>query len=251
MKKVILLLSASVALFSCNKDSYTISGTAKGIADGKSIILESQNEMQMTVAIDTVKVTNGKFEMEGKATEPAFHLLTVEGIEGKLPFILENGSIEIVINKDTLQKSKISGTYNNDEYMAFNKDMEVVQKKAIDFQKANTQKMNEAQAKKDTAVINSLMREFMTIQQEVNKASKDKYISYAETHPKSFISVLIAQGMLNDPAADVKKAEKIFESLDESLKNTKPGKAAKSRLTQIKAPTVGASATPAAPGSAK
>lgn len=251
MKKVILLLTASVALFSCNKDSYTISGTAKGIADGKSIILESQNEMQMTIAIDTVKVTDGKFEMEGKATEPAFHLLTIEGVDGKLPFILENGSINIEINKDTLIKSKITGTYNNDEYMSFNKEMDAIQKKAIDFQKANTQKMTDAQAKKDTAVINSLMKEFMAIQQDIAKVSKEKYISYAETHPKSFISVLIAQGMLNDPTADVKKAEKIFEGLDESLKNSKPGKAAKSRLTQMKSPTVGASATPAAPGTAK
>lgn len=110
--------------------------------------------------------------------------------------------------------------------------------------------MNDAQAKKDTAVINSLMKEFMTIQQEVSTASKTKYISYAETHPKSFISALIVQGMLNDPSTDVKKAEKLYESLEESLKNTKPGKAIKARLTEMKAPTVGATA-PAAPGSAK
>jgi len=250
MKKIILLLSASVVLFSCNKDSYTISGTAKGIENGKTIILESQDDKLGVIAIDTVKVENGKFEIEGKATEPAFHLITVEGIQGKLPFILENGSIEIVINKDTLQKSKISGTYNNDEYTAFNEEITKVQKKLVDFQTANTQKMNDAQAKKDTAVINSLMKEFMTIQQEVSTASKTKYISYAETHPKSFISALIVQGMLNDPSTDVKKAEKLYESLEESLKNTKPGKAIKARLTEMKAPTVGATA-PAAPGSAK
>nr|WP_315152128.1 DUF4369 domain-containing protein [uncultured Flavobacterium sp.] len=252
MKKVILLLSASVVLFSCNKDSYTISGTAKGIENGKTIILESQDEKLGVIAIDTVKVENGKFEIEGKATEPAFHLITVEGIQGKLPFILENGSIEIVINKDTLQKSKISGTYNNDEYATFNEEITKVQKKLVDFQTANTQKMNDAQAKKDTAVINSLMKEFMTIQQEVSTASKTKYTTYAESHPKSFISALIVQGMLNDPSTDVKKAEKLYESLEESLKNTKPGKAIKARLTEMKAPSVGATpAAPAAPGSAK
>ncbi|MEM0578478.1 DUF4369 domain-containing protein [Flavobacterium polysaccharolyticum] len=252
MKKVILLLSASVVLFSCNKTSYTISGTAKGIENGKTIILESQDEKLGVIAIDTVKVENGKFEIEGKATEPAFHLITVEGIQGKLPFILENGSIEIVINKDTLQKSKISGTYNNDEYATFNEEITKVQKKLVDFQTANTQKMNDAQAKKDTAVINSLMKEFMTIQQEVSTASKTKYVSYAETHPKSFISALIVQGMLNDPSTDVKKAEKLYESLEETLKNTKPGKAIKARLTEMKAPSVGATPTaPAAPGSAK
>ena len=85
-----------------------------------------------------------------------------------------------------------------------------------------------------------------------NFKSKAKYVSYAETHPKSFISALIVQGMLNDPSTDVKKAEKLYESLEESLKNTKPGKAIKARLTEMKAPTVGATpAAPAAPGSAK
>lgn len=245
MKKVILLLSASVVLFSCNKDSYTISGTAKGIENGKTIILESQDDKLGVIAIDTVKVENGTFKIEGKTTEPSFHLITIEGIQGKLPFILENGSIEIVVNKDTLQNSKISGTYNNDEFAAFNKEITKVQKKLIDFQTANTQKMNEAQAKKDTVVINSLMKEFMAIQQEVSTASKNQYVTYAETHPKAFISALIIQGMLNDPSSDIKKTEKLYESLEDALKNTKPGKAIKARLTEMKAPTVGA--TPTAP----
>ena len=245
MKKIILLLSASVVLFSCNKDSYTISGTVKGIDNGKTVILESQDEKLGIIAIDTVKVENGKFEIEGKTTEPAFHLITVEGVQGKLLFILENGSIEIIVNKDTIQKSKVSGTYNNEEYASFNEESMKIQKKVIDFQTANTQKMNDAQAKKDTAVINSLMKEFMVIQQEVSTASKAKYTTYTETHPKSFISALIIQGMLNDPTADVKKIEKMYDALEESLKNTKPGKAIKARLTELKAPSVGATPTPA------
>ncbi|MGL5112946.1 MAG: DUF4369 domain-containing protein [Flavobacterium sp.] len=251
MKKVILLLSASIALFSCNKDSYTISGTAKGIENGKTIILESQDDKLGVIAVDTVKVENGTFKMEGKTTEPSFHLITIEGIQGKLPFILENGSIEIVVNKDTLQNSKISGTYNNDEFASFNKEITQVQKKLIDFQTANTQKMNDAQAKKDTAVINGLMKEFMTIQQEVSTASKNKYVTYAETHPKSFISALIVQGMLNDPSSDVKKTEKLYDGLEDALKNTKPGKAIKARLTEMKAPTVGAKPAVTAPTETK
>ncbi len=44
MKKLILLLSAAVVLISCNKvgkDEYLITGTAKGIENGKTIILET------------------------------------------------------------------------------------------------------------------------------------------------------------------------------------------------------------------
>lgn len=244
MKKIILLLSAAVVLVSCSKvgkDEYIISGTATGVENGKTIILESQNEMGM-VAVDTVKVENGKFEIKGKITEPAFHALQLESATSKIPFILESGEISIVIDKDSIQKSKISGTYNNDEYVKFNEEIKVVQKKLMDFQTKNMQAMTTAQQTKDTAVISSLMKQFSEIQQEVGIASKAKYVSYAETHPKSFISALIIQGMINDPSVDVKKTEAIFNSFDESLKNTKPGKEVKAKLAQMKAPTAGATA---------
>ena len=51
--------------------------------------------------------------------------------------------------------------------------------------------MNTAQQTKDTVVINRLMREFGEIQKNVGETTKTKYTTYAETHPKSFISALI------------------------------------------------------------
>ena len=248
MKKIFFLLSASLLLMSCNKDKYTISGTIEGLENGKTIILETQDESGMGLkSIDTVKVENGKFVFEGKALEPAFHTLQIEGVQGKVPFILENGDIEIKVDKDSIQKTKVSGTYNNDEYVKFNEEIKVIQKKLMDFQTKNMQAMNNAQQTKDTAVINGLMQEFSKIQEEVGNASKAKYIEYAETHPKSLISALIIQGMLNDPSADTKKAEAIYNGFEESLKNTKPGKAIKTKLAEMKNPAAAAPA-PAAPG---
>ena len=243
MKKLILFLTAAVVFTSCNKDKYTISGTAKGIENGKTIIVETQDANGMgMIAVDTVKVENEKFEIEGKATEPIFHTLQVEGVQGKVPFILENGDISVVIDKDSIQKSKVSGTYNNDEYVKFNEEIKVVQKKLMDFQTNNMQAMNTAQQNKDTVVINNLMQQFSKLQEEVAVSSKAKYIKYAETHPKSLISALILQGMANDPSADIKKTESIYNSFDESLKNTKPGKEIKTKLDQMKSPTTGAAA---------
>jgi hypothetical protein len=246
MKKIILFLSAAVLLTSCSKDKYTISGTATGFENGKTVIMETQDEKGMgLIAVDTVKIENGKFEIKGKVTEPSFHTLQIEGTQGKIPFILENGDITVVVNKDTIQKSKISGTYNNDEYVKFNEEITKVQKPLMDFQTVNMQKMQTAQQTKDTAVINGLMKEYSKIQAEVGTTSKAKYLDYANTHPKSFISVLIIQGMSNDPSADAKKAESMYNALDESLKNSKPGKAVKAKFTAVKSPSVGA--TPAAP----
>ena len=252
MKKIILLLSAAVVLISCSKvgkDEYIISGTATGIENGKTIILETQDANGMgLIAKDTVKVENGKFEMKGTITEPAFYTIQLEGAQAKIPFILENAEVTIVINKDSIPKSKVSGTYNNDEYIAFNEEITKVQKKLMDFQNKNMKAMEAAQQTKDTTVINKLMQEFSKIQEEVSVASKSKYVTYAETHPKAFISALIIQGMLNDPTADVAKSEKLYNSLEESLKKTKPGIAIKAKLAELKMPAVGAA--PVAPASA-
>jgi hypothetical protein len=253
LKKIILLLSAAVVLISCNtvgKDEFLITGTATGIENGKTIILETQDPTTGAItALDTVKVENGKFEIKGKITEPSFHTIQLESVAGKepytkIPFILENGEITIAIDKDSIQKSKVSGTYSNDEYVKFNEEIKVVQKKLMDFQNQNMQAMNAAQQTKDTAAINNLMKGYSDIQAEVGAATKAKYTSYAESHPKSYISVLIVQGMVNDPSADVKKTETIFNSLEESLKNTKAGKSVKTKLTEINSPAVGATSAP-------
>ena len=248
MKKILFLLTASVAIISCSKvkdGEYLITGTATGIENGKTIILQGQDPTtKMPLALDTVKVENGKFEIKGKVTEPAFHTLILQGANGPIPFILETGEIKIAIDKDSIHKSKISGTYNNDEYVKFNEDLTKTQKALVDFQKNNTQKMQAAQQAQDTATINGLMKQYMKIQTEVQADSKKKYLAYAEGHPKSYISALIIQGMLGDPSTDIKKAEALYNSLDESLKNTAPGKEIKTKLGQAKMPAVGATAPP-------
>lgn len=250
MKNIFLLLTASVVLFSCSKvgkDEYIISGTAKGIENGKTIVLETKDPNGMgLIAIDTVKVENEKFEIKGKVTEPSFHSIQLQDANGKIPLILESGEISIVINKDTIQNSKVSGTYNNEEYNKFNEEIKAIQKKAFDFQTKNMDAMTQARQTNDTATIKSLMTEYQKIQEEVGDASKTKYITYAETHPKAFISVLIVQGMLSDPTTDIKKTEAIYNSFDDELKNTKPGKDVKTRIAQLKTPSVDATATPAA-----
>lgn len=247
MKKIILLLSAALVVVACSKagkGEYMISGTAKGIENGKTVILETQDETGMLVAKDTVKVENGKFEMKGKITETAFYSIKLEGAQAPIAFILEEGEeVTIEVNKDSIQKSKVSGTYNNDEYVKFTEELAKIQKKLVDFQTKNTPAMQAAQQTKDTVAITKLMQEFGKIQQEVGEASKAKYLTYAETHPKSFISVLILQGMLNDPSTDVKKAEAMFNELEEKIQNTKPGKAVKEALAKMKsvpaAPSMG------------
>ena len=234
-----MLLTVITVLISCNKagdNEYIISGTVKGIADGKTVILEKQDNMGQVVPLDTVKVKDGKFTMTGSAKEPEIMLLQVETTQGKVPFVLENGDIKIIIDKDSLQKAKFSGTYNNDVFTKFNDDLtkfqKEFQKKLTSFQNANMAKMNAAQEAKDTITINKLMKEYQGIQKE----GMEFYVKFAEGNPKALLSALIVDSMLNDPAVDLVRVKKIFAGFSPELKKYKPGKSIQSKLDKIAKP---------------
>lgn len=237
MKKLLLLASITTILISCNKkfeNEYVITGTVNGVENGKMVFLEKQNETGL-VAVDTVKVENGKFKFVGKVSEPEFHLIQVEAVNGKVPIILENGEINVIVYKDSTLASKISGTYNNDQLVEFNTTGKKIQKKMMDFQTQNEANMQAAQENNDTVVINNLRKKFEVFQKELQTQAE----TYMATHPKSYISVLLIQDAMYQPAFNIKEIEKNFNNLSSDLKNTKPGKEIQEALKALTTVEVG------------
>ena len=235
MKKILLVITAITVLISCNKageNEYIVTGTIKGIADGKTAILEVQDETGALKPVDTVKIEKEKFIFKGSAKEPDMYLLSVETVEGKIPFILENGDIEMTINKDSIAITKVTGTYNNEELNSYKAKGMEIQKKMMKFQKDNTAKMNQAQQTKDTVVMNSLRKEYSKFQEEFITQSD----AYVASHPKAFISALIIEGMFNQMAPDIAKITKFYNGLDKEVKDTKHGKKIKKQLDELTKP---------------
>ena len=236
MKKTLLLLAVVLVLVSCKKladGEYEITGNVKGMKTG-TVYLEKQSPMGMgTQPVDTVKIIDGKFVIKGKTKETEISFIQIEKLQGKIPFILEGGEIEITVDKDSLFKSKSVGTYSNDEFTKFNDESNKIQKrlqkKVTEFQNKNMAIINEAQKNNDTLTMSKLRDEYEFIQKDIT----DYTFTYPKTHPKSFISVLIIQMMVNNPKY-AKEIEPLYNSLDESLKKTKPGKSIKSGIDASK-----------------
>jgi hypothetical protein len=85
--------------------------------------------------------------------------------------------------------------------MKFNEEIKVIQKKLMSFQKTNT--MTAAQQTNDTVVINKLMMEYNTIQQEVVLPLKQNILLMLKVIKIFYYCV--GQGLLMDPTTDVKK----------------------------------------------
>jgi len=223
MKKIVFLLVLSLAIFSCSKvrkGEFLISGNAKGIADGKMVVLKKQNEFGVVVNIDSAKVKDGKFEIKGKVKEPSLLALFVSGLQQPIPFILETGEIEVKVDKDSIWKSEIGGTSNNEDFQKFNVKLNTFQKKLVDFQNKNIQKLMDAQKKNDNATVEKLKKEYTVIQKDM-----DDYMAvYPEQNSESYISLLLIQNMFNSPKFDLAKVTKTYSNLDAELKATKIGK---------------------------
>jgi thiol-disulfide isomerase/thioredoxin len=235
MKKIVSFGLLAILLASCKNDGeYNIVGSVDGLKTGK-VILEREPEAGLGyIPVDTVDLVDGKFEVKGKIVGPELYFVQVETLNGKVPFILEEGQIEIKVDKDSLFNSKASGTYNNDEFYRFQSEYKKLQmksqKQAMEFQKTNMAKMNEAQQKNDTVVMNSLRNEYKLLKKDM----ADYLVMYPEKHPKSFMSMLIIRSMVGNPEFDEKQTQKFYDNLDSELKKSKLGKKIVEKMKEVK-----------------
>jgi thiol-disulfide isomerase/thioredoxin len=234
MKKLILSLLAVATIVSCNSvgnNEFEISGDANGLTNGRNVYLKMQDTVTNNlVSVDTVKIEKGKFKFKGKVLEPSLHFIVIDSTENQIPFILEEGKITIAVNKDTIYKSIVGGTYSNDQLVAYAKETEKVQDKLQQFQESNREKIQQAQMTADTVTMNALMKEYKTYQDQF----KDISLKHVEKYPKSFISLFFIKQFLGDPSFDVARATKMYENLDPVLKSTKEGKSIKKSLDSLK-----------------
>lgn len=233
MRKLILSLLAVTALVSCNKvgsNEYVIEGNGNGLRDGLNVYLQQQDSTGTMIQMDTVQIEKGKFKFEGKLVEPALSFIEIDSSNAKIPFILEEGKITVEVNKDTIYKSIVGGTYSNDELVKYAKLTEKIQDKVKKFQEANMTKIQTAQMTGDTVTMNALTKEYQVFQNEF----KDVSLKHVEEHPKSYISLLFIKQFLNDPSFDLARATKLYENLDPVLKNTREGKNIKKTLDGVK-----------------
>ncbi|UOK41465.1 MULTISPECIES: TlpA disulfide reductase family protein [Flavobacterium] len=241
MTKKLLLLAGLSILASCSKvgdNEFLITGKAEGIDNGKMAILQIQNEAG-PISKDTVKIENGKFEFKGEFKDgPEIGFIVIDDLNNMVPFILENGEINITVDKDTIQKSKIGGTPNNDKFQEYNDGSSVIFKKMIAFRKANQQKFMDAQKAKDTAVMNSLSKQNMGFQNDMDKFSE----TFVEKNPTAFLSVLLLENFIGRQTLESDKIVKLYNSLSTDIKKTKSGKRVDEHVNRQKAVNTGTAA---------
>lgn len=223
MKKIALLLSV-LAFASCKNladNEYEITGNVDASWEGRNVILERPGGMTGITPVDTVKVEGGRFIFKDTVSSPDYYLISVAGVENqKIDFVLEPGEIEITVDKDTLEKSKVGGTYNNDKLAEFKDLSKGINDKFQSFGKKNKDAYMAAMQTGDTVTANKIMAEQKVLVTEADK----KFVAFMKANPKAFYNLYILQNVAQMGITKIEDAKKLYENFDASVKNTKRGK---------------------------
>jgi len=124
--RTFLLSAAGIMLAACHSNSYRISGTAEGLADGDTLFLTT--DVETGIPRDTILVKDHHFELEGTTDSTYFCLIYSKSNEAMAaPFFIEPGTIRVQFTKEPVE-SRVGGTPVNDEWQRFNDSTDVIGK---------------------------------------------------------------------------------------------------------------------------
>ncbi|WP_452227815.1 redoxin domain-containing protein [Lacinutrix sp. MEBiC02404] len=219
MQRILSLLCISLFIISCTKektDGFVVNGNVDN-AKNNSLVKLIRTENRQEILLDSARVTDNTFTLNGKIENPDMYFLTIEGVRGSLPFIVENETIDLTIVSDSIFTSTIKGGNENDylnEYQEFIKTLRLKNNNL-------TKEFQASQSAKDTAQMSVLRNKYEAIMAE-NDAHDIHFIT---ENNSAVLSALILERALMSNKLEFAKIKELYTNFEESLKNTRPGKA--------------------------
>jgi len=232
----ILIAFLLVVSFSCEKEmtTYTVTGNIEGVEDGTEVKLqELVNNRPVLVSQTTVK--DEKFVFTGSVEEEGMRFISMNGVVGNLPFILENANIDItVVDKKNLNRSILKGTESN---VLLNEYGKRLYDASVENDKLN-QTYIAAQKVGDQAKMSGVIRSFDSLK----NAQNDFEINFVKTNKESLISVLAIERMMHSRSFKTNTIKELFDGLPKNLQESTTGKNITKFLEPLLATAEGAKA---------
>lgn len=239
MTKHLLFLSIAWSSLAIGQSSFNfnVSGNIRNVPDNHMLYIHHKWDNKNIT--DSAKVKGGQFTYKGKSTEPNMYWITKENNVNEQPnliFFADPGKISVSGNIDSIQFAQVAGGPTETDYIDYNKLMN-----GFGTQQQELVRMyNQAQASNDQATMAKVRNDYQALDGQV-KAAVENFI---KTHPKSAVSgYAIYFNYQNNPNATIEELEHLTGLLDKNILNTKYGKLAQEKLTQLRGTTVGFPAT--------
>ncbi len=191
MKHLIWITVAVCMLHACTKHTgYTINGTVSD-TDGQKVVLKKiVNIDSDPVSMDSCTVKNGKFEMKGNVECPEYCILYI-GNNGPLMFFVENSPINIEINSDKIQDSKVTGSKETDLLVEFSTGMK-------DFE-TRISKVNDDYMSLKLSGTTDVEKEkgYLSQMDQIRQERVDYMKRFAQEHPNSIFTAVLVDSNLS------------------------------------------------------
>ncbi len=237
MKKIIVPFLLILLMAACKtNDGYTIEGSLEGEnIEGTELTLRKYAEGNQLITVDSAMVTNGSFSFKGGPSKgPELHYIFFGKGQENIPMIVENGTIEISAQRDSLSFAKIGGTLQNELFYDFLQGSRVLSRKASSM----NQDMRAAQSKRDTVTMNSLREEYFELMEE----AKDYELSYVKNNPNAIVSALILYRILTTKAKENSEVQELYDALSPEIQESNTGVKIKEALVKDADTSIGARA---------
>ena len=221
MKKFFLLASVFFCIIGCSKvTTFTIEATTDH-PENKKVYLIAIGQYNTPGPIDSTTVQNGKFVFKTDSIViPEMQYVFFENERENIPVVSEPGSIKININKDSVRKSKVSGTKSNDAFSKYQTETNsfYVEMSKIQREISSVTIEESDIFKRDSVIINDLRDQFDLMRSKLNNYE----ISFMSKNNDSYISALILERMVVQQEIDMKIATELYDNFTDLIKLTVP-----------------------------
>ena len=213
---------------SIESNTFVIKGTTDH-DNGKSIYRIKAGPNGQPITIDSTKISDGSFELKGSVDQVDVNFLFLEGINGNIPIVIEEGIIETKIYKDSINVSNIGGTPSNEDLSTYRLSTQGF----AETMKTLVAEINEANSLGDNILAEDMTSEYRTVEQNLRTYERD----FMNSNPKSYIAALILERLISTKALSSSEAKTVYDNFDPKIQSSVSGKKIASILNQPRNPT--------------
>ncbi len=232
MKKILFrLFSLSYLLFlsSCGSsdNQFELIGNAD-VSDGTMIYVLQADQNNQPYIKDSTSVQSNSFKFKGISSTPQISYIQVEGVNGYVLAILENGDIKADIYKDSISKSKVYGTKSNDDFIKYKSET----KSLVDV-------MNNISSDAQNAIMSGDVVTAMELEKEYNSKEREVMLyewDFIVDNLDSYMSALLLEVFMIENKVNKDSIIDVYESFSNRIKVSDVGKNIADLLSQFEDP---------------
>lgn len=197
--------------------TFSINGTIPATNKGTMML---QYVSGKKVVADSARIQDGHFHFNGSVPYPTRANMYIKGTPHRfsnqnINFYLENSPITVVVNKDSIDKSKVSGSITNDDKDSINALMAPYYEAMVSLRKVR----DFASSQHLSSVLNNIDK----IYDELPDAQRKLIVDYALAHPDSYAITTMVNMNFTNNQTDLPLLKKVYNNFSPSVKASDGG----------------------------